>query len=81
MAQSIPMQPGIGFPPDGQIELLRKLVWNTYLLASAPAGIAWVTPPAASTDPGTAGDVAYDDSFFYICQASGNWLRVPISSW
>lgn len=38
MAQSIPMQPGIGFPPDSEVDLLRKLVWNTMVLAQQEAG-------------------------------------------
>ena len=76
------MQPGIGYPPDGQVELLRKLVWNTWYIAENPGGsFTWASVPASAASAGTAGQVAYDDSYFYICQSSGNWTRTPISSW
>lgn len=78
------MQPGIGFPPDGNIQLLRKLVWNTYVIAAnggGGSGITWVAAPANAASAGTAGQVAYDDSYFYVCQSSGNWTRTPLSSW
>lgn len=85
MSQSLPMQPGIGYPADGQIELLRKLVWNTWYIAEngggGGGGMSWVTPPASAASAGTAGQVAYDGSYFYVCQSSGNWTRTPLSSW
>lgn len=81
MSQPVPMQPGIGYPPDGNIELLRKLVWNTWFIATNGTGIQWVTPPTSASDPGTAGDVAYDESYFYVCTATDTWARTPLSSW
>lgn len=44
-------------------------------------GINWVTPPATATSSGTAGQVAYDDSYFYVCTATNVWNRTPLSSW
>lgn len=38
MSQELPMRPGIGYPADGNIELLRKLVWNTWYLATHGSG-------------------------------------------
>lgn len=45
------------------------------------SGINYVTPPATSTSPGTAGQVAYDGSYFYICVATNVWVRAAISDW
>jgi len=44
-------------------------------------GISWVTAPASATSSGTAGQVAYDGSYYYICTASNTWRRVAIASW
>jgi hypothetical protein len=78
------MQPGIGFPPDSQVDLLRKLVWNTWYLAGGSGGSgipAWVPAPASSGASGVAGQMAYDDEYFYVCIASGVWRRTPINDW
>lgn len=74
--------PQMAYVADSQTVLLRKLVNNTALIAAAGGGgITWVTPPTSASDPGTAGDVAYDESYFYVCYLSGQWLRTPLSSW
>ncbi len=78
------MQPGIGFPPDGQVSLLRKLVWNTWVIAGGSGGgvpPVWVVVPASSTAPGTPGQMAYDSDYLYVAVASGVWRRTPISDW
>lgn len=74
--------PGIGYPPDSQVGLLRKLVNNTALIATVGTPIAWVAAPAAANSPGTAGQVAYDASYLYVYSvAAGGWIRTPLSSW
>lgn len=35
-----------------------------------------VTPPATSTSTGTAGSLAFDNSFFYACTATNSWKRI-----
>lgn len=45
------------------------------------SGINYVTPPATSTSPGVAGQVAYDGSYFYICVATNTWVRTAINDW
>lgn len=37
--------------------------------------------PASATDTGTAGEVAWDSSYIYVCVATDNWERAAISSW
>ena len=84
MSQTIPMQPGIGYPPGGQVELLRKLVWNTWAMAGGSGGgtpPAWVSVPATSTSAGTAGQIAYDGDYFYCCVQANVWRRVAINDW
>ena len=40
-----------------------------------------VTAPASAGATGTAGQVAYDTSFFYVCIATNTWKRVAIATW
>lgn len=76
------MQPGIGFPPDSQVDLLRKLVWNTYYLAGAGGGIpSYVPVPASSGASGTAGQMAYDNDYIYVAVAANTWRRIPLNDW
>lgn len=39
------------------------------------------TVPATATDTGTAGQIAYDSSYVYVCIATNTWKRVAISTW
>lgn len=41
----------------------------------------WVTVPASASASGTAGQVAYDSSFFYVCISTNTWKRVAIATW
>lgn len=84
MSQSLPMKPGIGFPPDSQVDLLRKLVWNTWFLAGGSGGSgipAWVPVPASSSSAGTPGQLAYNGSYLFVCVATNTWRRVAINDW
>lgn len=37
--------------------------------------------PLTEGDPGTAGQWAYDDYYFYMCVADNTWRRSPLSPW
>ncbi len=37
--------------------------------------------PASAAAAGTAGTIAYDATYFYVCLASGTWRRVAHASW
>jgi len=37
--------------------------------------------PATATSTGTAGTVAYDSGFLYVCTATNVWKRVAIATW
>ncbi len=40
-----------------------------------------VNAPVATNSTGTAGQMAYDSSYFYICTATDTWKRVSIAGW
>lgn len=40
----------------------------------------WVTVPAIATSTGTAGQVAYDATHFYVCVATNTWVRVTLAT-
>jgi hypothetical protein len=40
----------------------------------------WVTAPATSSSTGTAGQVAYDSSYMYICVSANTWKRISLSA-
>lgn len=40
-----------------------------------------VTAPAAANSAGTAGQIAYDADFIYVCIATNTWERAAIASW
>jgi hypothetical protein len=37
--------------------------------------------PSSSSDTGTAGTIAWDGSYIYVCTATNTWARVLIASW
>lgn len=37
--------------------------------------------PTNSNDPGTAGQIVWDDTHIYICTATNTWKRADIASW
>lgn len=37
--------------------------------------------PATSESAGTAGQMAYDASYFYVCTALNTWKRATLSTW
>jgi hypothetical protein len=45
------------------------------------SGLSWSSVPSSGTSTGTAGQIAYDGSYFYICTATNLWSRSPISTW
>jgi hypothetical protein len=45
------------------------------------AQTASATAPSAADDPGTAGQIAYEDGFLYVCVDTDTWQRVAIATW
>lgn len=40
-----------------------------------------VSAPATASSTGTAGQVAYDSSYFYVCVGTNTWKRTALSTW
>lgn len=40
-----------------------------------------VAAPASASATGTAGTIAYDTGYIYICTATDTWKRVAIATW
>lgn len=40
----------------------------------------WSTVPATAASTGTAGQVAYDATHFYVCIATNTWVRVSLAT-
>lgn len=45
------------------------------------AQTASASAPASASATGTAGQIAYDSGFLYICTATNTWKRVAIATW
>ncbi|RKF23384.1 hypothetical protein D6851_02620 [Altericroceibacterium spongiae] len=42
---------------------------------------ASASAPASATAPGTAGQIAHDADYFYVCTAANTWKRVALATW
>lgn len=40
----------------------------------------WVDAPATASSTGTAGQVAYDATHFYVCVATDTWVRADLAT-
>jgi len=50
-------------------------------VSSGGSGLTWSSVPASATAMGTAGQIAYDGSYFYLASASNTWVRAALSTW
>lgn len=41
----------------------------------------WVSVPATAASTGTAGQLAYDASWLYVCTAANTWRRTALAIW
>lgn len=77
----IPLQ---GLAPTSQTaDLLQLQVNSSTKFAVAPSGRPRFvsTPPSSASDTGTAGELAWDSGFLYICVSSNTWKRVAVATW
>lgn len=51
-----------------------------YIASANGLNIATSTP-TNSTDTGSAGDIAWDSDYIYICTATNTWKRLALSTW
>jgi len=45
------------------------------------SGLSWSSVPSSATSTGTAGQIAYDGSWYYICTATNTWVRASTQTW
>jgi hypothetical protein len=50
------------------------VIYDTYYVPSA-------TTPISAGDTGTAGQVAYDSGYIYVCVSANTWKRAALSTW
>jgi hypothetical protein len=50
-------------------------------LGGGGSSLSWSSVPASATATGTAGQIAYDSQYQYVCIATNTWSRTPISNW
>lgn len=67
---------------DDVVSVQQQGVLNLGLIYQAiKAGFPnWVTVPILATSTGTAGQVAYDATHFYVCVATNTWVRVALAT-
>ncbi len=46
-----------------------------------PTGAISDTVPLNVASPGIPGQLAYDNTYLYVCVATNTWRRTPLSSW
>jgi hypothetical protein len=49
--------------------------------SSGSSGLSWSSVPSGSTDTGSAGQIAYDNNYFYIATSTNAWKRALLSKW
>lgn len=42
--------------------------------------VIWTSAPASKTASGTAGSIAYDGNYFFICDATNTWIRTTMAT-
>jgi hypothetical protein len=45
------------------------------------SGLSWSSVPASASATGTAGQIAYDANYQYICVATNTWIRTVLGAW
>ena len=72
---------GANYGTDGQVLTSggsgAAVAWEDAALSTS----AHSSAPASAGATGTAGQLAYDASYFYICIATDSWKRTAISAW
>jgi len=84
----------VGFTPinttgrNSQTPTDGNLIYNTdvgalqlYVGSSFQTMPNIVSAPSTATSTGKVGQIAFDNSYFYVCTASNVWKRATISSW
>ena len=61
------------------------VTWNgttkRWDLATDTLSLPTQKTPASAAATGTAGDIAHDSNYIYVCTATDTWKRVAIATW
>lgn len=60
---------------------LLKVEGNSLYFDNKKVGVLFTSAPPTSTSIGIAGDIAYDEQYFYVCVATNKWVRNALASW
>lgn len=60
---------------------LLKVEGNILYFDNKKVGVLFTSAPPTSTSSGTAGEMAYDEQYFYLCVATNKWVRNALASW
>ena len=66
----------VGFENDQSTQLFGNLVLSN----TGNSGYTSTYVPAHNTSAGTTGQVAWDQSYFYVCVATNSWKRITLPS-
>ncbi len=80
--QPVDYEPYGPFPADtheGALDRLTLLVQEVE--TDLTPKLEWVAAPASASDTGTAGQLAYDSDYLYVCVATDTWKRVALEAW
>ena len=79
MALSFPASPSVGATStqNGRVYTWTGYAWE---LVAASGGLSWSSAPASATATGTAGQIAYDTQYQYICVATNTWARISLAA-
>lgn len=82
MPLSFPSNPSVNqtVTTGGRVYRWTGAAWE-FQTAASPNVLAWTSVPASATAAGTAGQVAYDGSYFYVCTAPSTWIRYSGATW
>ena len=80
MPLSFPSSPTAG---QTSVQNGRTYIWNppAWELVAGVSGLTWSAAPESATATGTAGQIAYDASYQYVCVATNTWVRTALSTW
>ena len=79
MSLSLPSNPTTGqtFTANGRTWSWTGSAWD---LVASGSGLTWSSVPASASATGTAGQIAYDGSWYYVCTATNTWSRFAASN-
>lgn len=69
------------YSPDTDVSLDLQTKGAGVVKANGNPVVTAVSVPATATSTGTAGQIAYDVNYVYVCTATDTWMRAPIATW